>query len=77
MSSYSDVRGRALFDNLSQNFTRTLRQELRDRATQAEIQLLLSKLLEKLKSQYVRGTSSIDPEATLDEAEEIENSDVS
>lgn len=76
MNSYSDVRGRALFDNLSQNFTRTLRQELRDRATQTEMQLLLGQLLEKLKSQYVRGTSSSDPEATLTEAEELENSDV-
>lgn len=76
-NSYGDVRGRALFDNLSQNFTRTLRQELRERATQVEMQLLLSQLLEKLKTKYVRGTSNSNPEATLAEAEELESSDAS
>lgn len=71
ISSYSDVQGRQLFDYLTQHFKQALRRELQDEATQKELQLLLSDLLEEVKLNYVQRSSDQDPEATLEEADQL------
>ncbi|MGK7916953.1 MAG: hypothetical protein AB4038_15650 [Prochloraceae cyanobacterium] len=70
-SSYSDLKGRELFDHLSDRFKQALRQELLARETQSELQLLLSDLLEELKINYIQRSSEEDAEATLAEAEQL------
>jgi hypothetical protein len=70
-TSYADVEGRVLFDQLSDRFKRVFRRELQDRQTQAELQRLLSQFLEELKLNYVQRSQEHDPEATLTEAEQI------
>jgi hypothetical protein len=71
VSSYSDLEGRALFDQLSDHFREALLQELRDRATQRELEILLADLLEELKLNYVQRSAQYDPEATLEEADQL------
>ncbi|MEQ8464667.1 hypothetical protein [Coleofasciculus sp. E1-EBD-02] len=70
-TSYSDLQGRQLFDQLSHNFKYALREELQDEATQLELQSLLSDLLEELKINYVQRSTDEDPEATLEEADQL------
>ena len=71
VNSYSDIKGRELFDSLADNFKQNLRRELQERENQAQLQSLLSDLLEELKINYVHGTTELDPEKTLTEAERI------
>ncbi|MBE9125678.1 MULTISPECIES: hypothetical protein [unclassified Coleofasciculus] len=71
ITSYSDLKGRQLFDYLTQHFKQALRRELQDEATQQELQLLLSDLLEEVKLNYVQRSTEQDPEATLEEADQL------
>jgi hypothetical protein len=71
-SSYSDERGRQIFDRLSDDFSAALRLELQDEETQQELQALLSNLLEEVKLNYVIGTKKRSPEATMDEVEQLD-----
>ena len=71
INSYSDLEGRKLFDHLSHNFKNVLGKELQRKENQAELQQLMSELLEELKLNYVQRSSEENPEQTLDEAEEI------
>ncbi len=70
-NSYSDTQGRELFANLTKNFQDKLRQELQDEAIQAELQPLLSDLLEELKINYIQRSQKDDYNATLTEANQI------
>jgi hypothetical protein len=72
LNSYSDAEGRELFENLAQNFKKTLSQELRNEETQSELQLLLSQLLEELKLNYVQNSQDKDATETMSEAEQLE-----
>ncbi|MGB3694279.1 MAG: hypothetical protein WBG70_17295 [Spirulinaceae cyanobacterium] len=72
-TSYGDVQGRELFENLTANFKQVLRRELQDEKTQAELQSLLADLLEEVKLNYIQGAKKQDPEATLAEAEKLRN----
>ncbi len=71
-SSYSDEKGRQLFDRLSENFTTALSKELQDESTRQELQLLLRDLLEEVKINYVQRSESRDPEETLEEVEKLQ-----
>ncbi|MGF1497561.1 MAG: hypothetical protein ACFB8W_12155 [Elainellaceae cyanobacterium] len=71
VSSYGDLEGRVLLDQLSGNFREALLQELRDRATQQEIERLLADILEEIKVNYVQQSVQHDPEATLEEADQL------
>lgn len=70
-NSYSNTEGKIIFNRLSTNFSRTLKQQIQDRATQSEIQVLLSDLLEEWKLNYVKNARQRNPEQTLAEAEQI------
>jgi len=70
-SSYSDLKGRELFDNLTDHFRIALRKELRNPQVQTELQSLLSDLLEELKINYIQGATKQDPEETLAEADQL------
>ncbi|MGQ4646433.1 hypothetical protein [Lyngbya aestuarii] len=70
-TSYSDTQGRVLFERLTQDFKQALRLELQDEATQSELQLLLSELLEEVKLNYVQRSQEEDPEETMTEAEQL------
>ncbi len=67
----TDTEGKIIFDRLSDNFASTLRQKLKDKATQTEIQALLADLLEEWKLNYIKGSYQRNPEETLAEAEKI------
>ena len=71
VNSYTDAEGKIIFNRLSKNFSSTLKQQVRSPATQSEIQILLSDLLEEWKQNYVRSSQQRDPEKTLAEAEQI------
>ena len=71
INSYTDTEGKIIFDRLSDNFASTLRQKLKDKATQTEIQALLADLLEEWKLNYIKGSYQRNPEETLAEAEKI------
>ena len=71
INSYTDAEGKIIFNRLSKNFSRSLKQEMQNRATQEEIQVLLSDLLEEWKLNYVKNSQQRNPEQTLAEAEEI------
>ncbi|MEL6440988.1 MAG: hypothetical protein AAFQ80_17245 [Cyanobacteria bacterium J06621_8] len=71
VNSYSDEQGKIIFDRLSNNFSDTLKHQLKDQANQSEIQVLLSDLLEEWKINYVKSSQQRDPEATLAETEKI------
>ena len=71
-NSYTDTEGKVLFNRLSKNFSRTLAKQIQDRATQSEIQILLSDLLEEWKLNYVKNSQQRDPKQTLAEAEQIQ-----
>ncbi|MEC4892790.1 MAG: hypothetical protein SAL07_05155 [Oscillatoria sp. PMC 1051.18] len=70
-SSYADVEGRQLFDRFSHDFSRALRNELRNKETLAELELLLSDLLEEIKLNYVVSSAKTDPTETMEEVEKI------
>ncbi|MEM8779116.1 MAG: hypothetical protein AAGF26_09635, partial [Cyanobacteria bacterium P01_G01_bin.49] len=70
-NSYNDLEGRKLFDRLSHDFKNALGKELQKGENQAELQQLVSELLEELKLNYVQRSSQENPEETLDEAETI------
>ncbi|HHP7231047.1 MAG TPA: hypothetical protein ACFCUY_09325 [Xenococcaceae cyanobacterium] len=72
IGSYTDREGKIIFDRLTNNFTQHLRQQLKNQATQTEIQVLLADLLEEWKLNYIKGSSQRDPEATLAEANLIQ-----
>ena len=71
-NSYTDAEGKIIFNRLSTNFSRTLKQQIQNKATRSEIQILLSDLLEEWKLNYVKNAKQRDPEQTLAEAEQIE-----
>ena len=71
INSYTDDKGKIIFNRLSDNFSTNLKQQLKDKATQSEIQVLLSDLLEEWKLNYVKSTRQRNPEDTLAEAEKI------
>ena len=71
INSYTDAKGKVIFDRLSNNFSSNLKQQLQDKATQNEIQILLSDLLEEWKLNYAKSSQKYNPEATLSEAEKI------
>lgn len=73
VQSYSDVEGRELFENLTLNFKRALKQELQQKDTQSELQLLLTELLEELKINYVQNSKEEDPTVTLSEVEKMQS----
>ena len=72
VNSYTDQEGKIIFDRLTDNFTQHLRQQLKNQTTQTEIQSLLSDLLEEWKLNYIQDSSQRDPEATLAEANKIQ-----
>ncbi len=71
MNSYADIEGRELFNHLSSQFKQSLSRELQDPKTQSHLQSLLAELLEELKINYVQKSKEEDPEATLEEAEQL------
>ena len=71
INSYTDAEGKIVFNRLSKNFSTTLKQQMRSQATQSEIQVLLSDLLEEWKLNYVKNSQQRNPEQTLAEAEQI------
>ena len=71
INSYADTEGKIIFDRLKDNFSLNLKEQLQDKATQSEIQILLSDLLEDWKSSYVKTSHQRNPEDTLAETEEI------
>ena len=71
MNSYTDAEGKIIFSRLSKNFSQTLKQEIQNKATQSEIQVLLSDLLEEWKLNYIINSQQRDAEETLAEAEQI------
>ena len=73
VNSYTDTEGKIIFERLSDNFSLTLRKQLQNKATQTEIQVLLSDLLEEWKLNYVKSSHQRNPEKTLAEAEKIQN----
>ena len=72
VNSYTDTEGKILFEQLSDNFTHTLREQLKNRVTQSEIQKLLSNLLEEWKLNYIKGSKEKNPEEILAEADKIQ-----
>ena len=70
-NSYTDTEGKVIFNRLSNNFARTLKQQIQDQTTQLEIQTLLSDLLEEWKLNYIKNFQQRDPEQTLTEAERL------
>ena len=54
------------------NFKKALSEELKDKATQSELQVLLADLLEELKLNYVQNSYDHDPTKTLSEVENLE-----
>lgn len=77
INSYTDAEGKILFSRLSKNFSSTLKKQIQNRATQSEIQVLLSDLLEEWKLNYVKNSQQRNPEKTLAEAEQIETQIIS
>ncbi|MEM8674377.1 MAG: hypothetical protein AAGF83_10960 [Cyanobacteria bacterium P01_G01_bin.67] len=73
LNSYTDAEGKIMVSRLSNNFSRTLKQQIRHQATQDEIQVLLSDLLEEWKLNYVINSQQLNPEQTLAEAEQIKS----
>lgn len=71
MNSYTDAEGKIIFNRLSKNFSTSLKQEIQNKATQSEIQILLADLLEEWKLSYIENSQQRDPEKTLAEAEQI------
>lgn len=71
INSYTDTEGKIIFNRLSKNFSYSLKQQIKNKATQDEIQVLVSDLLEEWKLNYVKNSQQRDPEQTLAEAEEI------
>ena len=71
-NSYTNAEGKIIFNRLSKNFSRTLKQQIQHKTTQDEIQILLSDLLEEWKLNYVENAQQRNPEQTLAEAEQIE-----
>ena len=69
--SYTDEAGRVLLDQLSYDFRRALGQELQDSAHSKELQALLSDLLEEFKLNYIQRSQNNDPEATLQEVDNL------
>lgn len=71
INSYGDLEGRELFNHLSCKFKQSLSRELQHPETQSQLQSLLAELLEELKINYVQKSQEDDPEATLEEAEQL------
>ncbi|MEM8718576.1 MAG: hypothetical protein AAGE84_04610 [Cyanobacteria bacterium P01_G01_bin.39] len=73
INSYSDAEGKVIFGRLSENFAGTLKQQIRNKATQDEIQVLLKDLLEEWKLNYVINSQQRNPEQTLAEADQLQS----
>lgn len=71
VASYSDEEGKKLFEQLSKDFNRALRLELQDEETLAELEALISELLEELKINYVTKSVESDPTQTMEEVDQI------
>ena len=72
INSYTDEQGKIIFNRLSKNFSKTLKQRIQNQTTQTEIQVLLTDLLEEWKLNYVKNSQQRNPEQTLAEAEKIQ-----
>ncbi|HEY9667115.1 MAG TPA: hypothetical protein V6C91_09935 [Coleofasciculaceae cyanobacterium] len=70
-SAYSDEQGRKIFDRLTADFSRVLRLELQNEQTLQELQFVLSDLLEEVKLNYIIKAKDRDPEAMMEEVEQI------
>jgi hypothetical protein len=70
-ASYSDLEGRRLFNQLTQEFRHALKRVLQENSTQEELQIWLSDLLEEWKLNYVQKTTQYDPEGILSEADQL------
>jgi hypothetical protein len=70
-TSYSDLEGRQLFNQLSQEFRQAFKQELQEHSTQQELQIWLLDLLEEWKLNYVQKSARYDPESILSEADQL------
>ena len=73
IDSYTDANGKIIFDSLKDNFASSLKTQLQDQNTQAEIEILLSDLLEEWKLNYVKASKQRNPEATIAETNGIVN----
>ena len=73
INSYSDAEGKVIFGRLSENFAGTLKQQIRNKATQDEIQVLIKDLLEEWKLNYVINSQQRNPEQTLAEADQLQS----
>ena len=71
INSYTDAEGKIIFNRLSKNFSNTLKQQIQNKTTQSEIQVLLADLLEEWKLKYVKNSHQRSAEQTLAEAEQI------
>jgi hypothetical protein len=71
-SSYSDIKGRVLFDSLTKQFQDSLKEELKDEETLRELQSLLSDLLEEMKLNYIQKSKEEDPEERMEELERLQ-----
>ena len=71
IDSYTDSNGRIIFDRLKNNFSKTLKQQLQNKATQSEIQALVMDLLEDWKASYVLNSHQRNAVETLAETEKI------
>ncbi|NJN04269.1 MAG: hypothetical protein HC873_20460 [Leptolyngbyaceae cyanobacterium SL_1_1] len=72
--SYADVEGRVLVDQLSDDFRHALGRELTSGTTQTEMKTLLSDLLEEVKLNYIQRSKQKNPEETLEEVDQLEDS---
>lgn len=73
-NSYADVEGRVLVDQLSADFRYALGQELQAGSNQSELQKLLSDLLEEMKLNYIQKSKQQNPEDTLEEVDQLDES---
>ncbi|MFE4105558.1 hypothetical protein [Almyronema epifaneia] len=71
-TSYADVEGRLLVDQLSHDFRQALGQELTQGGTQTELQKLLSDLLEEMKLNYIQKAKQQNPEDILEEVDQLD-----
>ncbi len=69
--SLEDAKGAAMVNQLSQHFLAVLRQELQEKQTVEEIQLLLIDLLEELKLTLIQRAATDNVERTLSEMETL------
>ncbi len=69
--TYSDAEGRILLDQLAEQFRQALYQELEQEDTQQQVRRASLELLQAFKSNFVQKSATSQPEATLDEADQL------